>query len=236
LIKVGTCGFTYKHFSVFDVLEVQQTFYDEVSESTLRSWRSKAPRALEFTVKALQVITHPASSPTYKRMKRFEGNRENFGFFRQNEDVMRALETTLSEAKLLGAKVIVFQTPESFRPTEENLRNLREFASVLDRSFTYAWEPRGKEWDSYKGLKDLFDELGFVHVVDPFRRASVTERKYYRLHGLGKGEVNYRYKFTDEDLRRLLEIVKRDSDAYVMFNNVYSFDDAKRFKEMLKNA
>jgi len=121
LLRINTSRF-------FDALEVQQTFYDEVSESTLRNWRSKAPETLEFTVKALQVITHPASSPTYKRMKRFEGNRENFGFFRQNEDVMRALETTLSEAKLLGAKVIVFQTPESFRPTEENLRNLREFA------------------------------------------------------------------------------------------------------------
>ncbi|MGC9105521.1 MAG: DUF72 domain-containing protein [Thermoprotei archaeon] len=237
MIKVGTCGFTYKHFGVFDALEVQQTFYDVVSEETLKKWRQMAPETLEFTVKALQAITHPSSSPTYKRTKKFEGKRENFGLFRPNEDVMRALEVTLSEAKVLGARIIVFQTPESFRPTEENLRNLRDFASSLDKSFVYAWEPRGKEWDEFKGLKELLDELGFVHVVDPFRRKSLTEgMKYYRLHGKGKGEVNYRYKYTDEDLRELLQMVAEEKEAYVMFNNVYSFEDAKRFKEMIGDA
>lgn len=235
LIKVGTCGFTTKHFSVFDALEVQQTFYDLVSETTLKNWRSKAPERLEFTVKALQVITHPATSPTYKRMKKFEGNKENFGFFRVNSDTARALEETLREAKVLNAKVIVFQTPESFKPTEENVRNLREFSSVLDKGFIYAWEPRGKEWDSYGGLKKLFEEIGMIHVVDPFRRKPLTEGlKYYRLHGKGRGEVNYRYKYTDDDLRELYEMVK-GQDAYVMFNNVYSFDDAKRFLEVVKS-
>jgi uncharacterized protein YecE (DUF72 family) len=56
---------------------------------------------------------------------------------------------------------------------------------------------------------------------------------------LGGGEVNYRYKYTDEDLLKLLAIVKRyaeSQDAYVLFNNVYMFDDALRFKSMLEQA
>jgi uncharacterized protein YecE (DUF72 family) len=48
--------------------------------------------------------------------------------------------------------------------------------------------------------------------------------------------VNYRYKYTDEDLRELLQMVAGEKEAYVMFNNVYSFEDAKRFKEMIGDA
>uniref|UniRef100_A0A7J2U5J4 DUF72 domain-containing protein n=1 Tax=Ignisphaera aggregans TaxID=334771 RepID=A0A7J2U5J4_9CREN len=59
---------------------------------------------------------------------------------------------------------------------------------------------------------------------------------YFRLHGIGEGEVNYKY--TGQDLQKLLEIVKeitkRSREAYAMFNNVYMVQDVQRFKELVK--
>lgn len=235
MIKVGTCGFTYKHFRYFDVIEVQQTFYDIVNENTLKKWKEKGSN-VEFTLKAFQVITHTYNTMTYKKMKSDIGLKENFGSFKPTKEVEKAYEITLAEAKSLGAKIIVFQTPSSFLPTEENIGNLKNFFSSADSSFIHAWEPRGEEWYKDDILSKIFSEINIVHVVDPFKHKSLTSKKYYRLHGLGKGEVNYNYKYTDNDLLRLSEMVKGDNnEIYVMFNNVYSFDDALRFKKLLKD-
>ncbi|HID94254.1 MAG TPA: DUF72 domain-containing protein, partial [bacterium (Candidatus Stahlbacteria)] len=66
--------------------------------------------------------------------------------------------------------------------------------------------------------------------VDPFKRKETHgELKYYRLHGKG----GYRYKYSDEELKELLEFARADKPTYVMFNNVYMFDDALRFKALL---
>ncbi|MET1127893.1 MAG: DUF72 domain-containing protein, partial [Thermoproteota archaeon] len=63
----GCCGFPLsrkRYFERFNVVEVQQTFYDPPSADTLRRWREEAPKGFVFTVKAWQAVTHPSSSPT----------------------------------------------------------------------------------------------------------------------------------------------------------------------------
>ncbi len=76
-----------------------------------------------------------------------------------------------------------------------------------------------------------------VHIVDPFRREALIHRgtAYFRLHGIGKGEVNYSYKYSNDDLGRLKELIDSigESTVYVMFNNVHMLDDALRFKELI---
>ena len=48
------------------------------------------------------------------------------------------------------------------------------------------------------------------------------------------------YKYTDEDLRELQDALSAFADlpntGYVMFNNVYSKDDALRFMERLNRS
>lgn len=242
MIKVGTCGFTTKHFNYFDVLEVQQTFYDFVGEKSLKNWGSLArEKNVELTIKANQIITHPFNVATYKRMRHKIGNQENYGNFRLTKEVEEAWEITAEEARKLNAKVIVFQSPSSFKPTEENIQNLFNFfTSIRSNEFILAWEPRGEEWYSPKGkevIKRLVEELGIIHVVDPFRHETLSEGiVYYRLHGIGKGEVNYRYKYTDQDLKTLASKVNKENNkiTYVLFNNIYSFEDALRFKSLVK--
>ncbi|TRM81192.1 DUF72 domain-containing protein, partial [Sulfolobus sp. D5] len=187
---------------------------------------------VELTLKALQVITHNYNKMTYKRMKNFtEGNVENYGSFKNTKEVERATEITLSEAKTLGSRIIIFQSPTSFSHTDENIRRVIDYFSTLDKSFIYGWEPRGS-WSEHAIMR-IIQETNIVHVVDPFKHKSLTKFKYYRLHGIGKGEVNYSYKYTDEDLSRLKEMVINErGEVYVLFNNVHSFDDALKFKTL----
>jgi len=39
------------------------------NDQLLQKWRSAVPTAFEFTMKAWQVVTHEASSPTYRRLR-----------------------------------------------------------------------------------------------------------------------------------------------------------------------
>ncbi len=232
MVKVGTCGFPVsmkKLFSSVDAVETQKTFYTPVDSKTLQRWRSAAPDTLEFTVKALQVITHPSSSPTYKRFKGDIGNRENFGFFRDTDEVKRAMELTVESARILKAKIIVFQTPASFKPTDENIRNAIRFFKEWSGEFDFVLEVRGSWTEEY--VKKLIEEAGISHAVDPFKFSYVGGKiAYFRLHGRGKG---YRYEYTDEDFEELEKMIPHDKPVYVMFNNTNMYKDVLRFKEFL---
>lgn len=223
MVKVGCCGFPVgmkRYFENFDVVEVQKTFYKPPSPKTAEKWRKSAPESFEFTIKAWQVITHPPSSPTYRKAGI---DVKDCGFFRVTKEVFKAWEVTEEIAKILKARFILFQTPKSFKDTEENMQNMREFFSSIEGKFTFGFEPRGWRGES---IRKICEELNLVHVVDPF----VSEQLYgdicyFRLHGF-----NYRHKYSDEELTKLLEMVEKE--GYVMFNNVYMFDDALRFKRL----
>ncbi|NOY10615.1 MAG: DUF72 domain-containing protein [Archaeoglobi archaeon] len=227
MIRVGCCGFPVsmeKYFQMFDVVEVQKTFYRPPRPETAARWRETAGEGFEFTVKAFQVITHPPSSPTYRkaRLKVDDG-----GFFRPVKAVFDAWERTREIAKVLGSRIVVFQTPKSFRESEENIRNMREFFSSIEREFVFCWEPRG--WRSER-VREVCERLDLVHVVDPFVERSVYgELRYYRLHGF-----NYKHKYSDEELEWLAERVRGERECYVMFNNVHMLDDATRFSRILE--
>ncbi|MFN3268165.1 MAG: DUF72 domain-containing protein, partial [Zestosphaera sp.] len=75
---------------------------------------------------------------------------------------------------------------------------------------------------------------------DPFKwfpPVTRTTSYYFRLHGIGPREVNYRYKYSAEDLRKLKNLLRSLEgvlEVYVMFNNVYMREDALKFKELLQ--
>ncbi|RME66125.1 MAG: DUF72 domain-containing protein, partial [Nitrospirae bacterium] len=127
MLKIGTCGFPVarnRYYRDFSVVEVQKTFYEPPSQETLKKWRDEAPEGFEFTLKAWQIITHPFTSPTYRRTKSIYGNTDNYGFFRDTQEVYQAWERTRLVAEVLKAEIILFQTPSSFKPTDENIKNM----------------------------------------------------------------------------------------------------------------
>jgi len=247
-VFVGCCGFPVsrnRYFTEFKLVELQNTFYDLPSESDATSLRNAVPADAVLTMKAWQVITHPATSPTWKKMKnKPEGDLEKYGYLRPTKENFRAWEKTVDIAKILRVRAIVLQTPPSFRFSEDNLQSVIKFfeqaLSIAPRDMLVCWEPRG-DWNLHRNALKQVIELGIVHVVDILKNdpiVDVTGILYVRLHGLGKGEVNYRYKYTDADLENLVNKVLGYSnsvhEAYILFNNIYMFDDALRFRHKLK--
>jgi len=234
MINVGCCGFgeaQQKYFAEFPLVEIQITFYQPPKVETARGWREKAPVDFQFTLKAWQLITHEASSPTYRRIteKIPPARLKNCGSFKPTAEVFQAWQRTEEIARALEAKIIVFQCPPAFTPSEEHKSNLRNFFKKIRRDdFVFAWEPRGG-WKPDE-IRSLCAELDLVHCVDPFKsEATWGEIRYFRLHGV----TGYRYQFSDEDLKRLRTLCEGRGDVYCLFNNALMLEDARRFLKLL---
>ncbi len=232
-IKIGSCGFPVnqlKYFTKFKLIEIQQTFYRPPEPDTLKKWRRLAPASFEFSLKAWQLITHPSSSPTYRRLKDEipEKAKANFGFFKPSDEVFFAWKTTRKAAQILKTAFILFQCPASFKPTAENIKNFRSFFKKIKReNFLFIWEPRGN-WEEGE-IKSLCRELNLIHAVDPFKAKSQFGRiNYFRLHG----KKGYYYRYKKEELLALKELCRKPIN-YVFFNNISRWEDASNFKKLI---
>jgi len=230
-VKVGCCGFgkaQAEYYLHFETIEIQETFYQPPQLRTAQRWREEAPQDFEFTLKAWQLITHQPTSPTYRRLRMEipEEDRDRYGFFRPTDEVFQAWEETKRIAQALRARIVVFQCPASFDPSDEHKGNMIAFFRGIDRGdLTFAWEPRG-EWKDGE-IEALCRELDLVHCVDPFQRSPVYgDFAYFRLHGIG----GYRYEYTDEDLSQLMEWCRRFDEVYCFFNNASMWEAASRFR------
>ncbi|MEM3109328.1 MAG: DUF72 domain-containing protein [Candidatus Bathyarchaeia archaeon] len=244
MIRVGCCGYPTsmkKYYEIFSLVELNCTFYGYPKMSTVTGWREKAPADFEFTVKAWQAITHPYGSPTWRKAKLRIPNPERYGSLKPTRENIDAWGLIRRSCEALNADICVIQTPPSFTPSDENVENMRRFLSIIDRGpLKIAWEPRG-EWSSRPELvTELCKGLKLIHVVDLLRRSPLhySPTAYIRLHGLGGREVNYAYKYEEEDLKllasKLNELADKGMDeCYILFNNRYMMEDALRFKGLL---
>lgn len=246
-VYVGCCGFPCarsKYYSLFKVVELQNTFYELPSVEWASSIRSEAPEDFRFAVKAWQVITHPYTSPTWKKMKKKpSGNLDNYGYLKPTRENIEAFARTIEVARALKADIVVLQTPPSMPYNSESIKWVRRFfeeaKSYVGKEIIVGWELRG-ELARAPELSKVLDDYDILHVVDVFRARPLRKHSrgvfYTRLHGIGPGEVNYSYNYTDSDLKKLIEILLEEDfeEAYVMFNNVKMLDNGLRLKEMLK--
>jgi len=238
MIEVGCCGLGFfspkelfgsdwnsrfasrlqAYSSLFDVIEVEKTFYKLPREKTLARWRADVDelnKKFEFVPKAPKEITHVSMFA---------------------DGATEALEKFIAVAKTLHSTKMLFQTPASFGYSKANLDRAKDFFSTIE-GYDIIWEPRG-DWliSGINGLSEYCADNGVVLCTDPLRIAPDFSQKfyYYRLHGFGKGMM-YSYKFSDEELKKVAEIVKKrkETKVYIMFNNSYMYDDALRLKSIL---
>ncbi len=260
-IKVGTCGWSgYRppagwkercrskleaYSEAFDAVEVNSTFYQLPMEKTAARWREEASPDMVFTLKAWQAVTHPVSSPTWRKRadKLTRAQKESFGWFRWNREVEAAWEETKKTAEAMDAGTCVFQCPSSFDCTEENIQRVREFFGRIDRGdLLLAWEPRGGWNLNLDIVRELCTELDLIHVVDILRRDPVSGHKaaYIRLHGLNPKEYDYRYDYSEDELRDLSAMLRSLSrtreTVYCFFNNDAMFSNAAGLMELLGRA
>jgi len=222
-VRVGCCGYPVsmkRYQEAFQLVELNNTFYQYPKDSALERWRRESPRDFEFAVKAHQDISHK------HRLKL--------------DLATEAFNTIKNICRILQARMLLVQTPGSFTP--DQLGDAYEFFKKADREeLTLVWETRGAQWEK-TGVRDelrkVLEEVDVPHVTDPFRLRPVHTGgvAYFRLHGLGK--QMYYYQYTDKELEELYNQIKpfnhSDREVYVLFNNLSMFDDAKRFMYFLE--
>jgi uncharacterized protein YecE (DUF72 family) len=239
-IKVGCCGLAGLSFleysKKFEVVELQSTFYKLPLPETAARWRRSVAEGFEFTMKAFQGITHPISSPTWRRAgsQKPKENQEAYGHLQLTEENLECWRKTMQIFSILKATFCVINLPPSFSRTEENVERLLNFFKGSDVNIGI--EFRHPSWfkEDQQTAEDL-KKIGAVHIVDPLVSKPIIETniQYFRLHGLGSKP--YIYKYSDDDLHRLSRIVEGQSaeTVYVMFNNITMREDAQRFIKML---
>jgi uncharacterized protein YecE (DUF72 family) len=226
MIKVGCCGFPTsmkKYSENFSLVELNSTFYQYPRMETVEGWREKTPENFEFTVKAHQDISHKAK-------------------IKVAEASLQAFERMKQICKALNSKIMLIQTPGSFRP--DRLGEAAKFFREVNREgLVLVWETRGPAWESneaYKRLGQVLEKLDVTHVTDQFRvmPAYTGEIAYFRLHGLG--EQMYYYQYSNMELEKLKALItpykKEGKDVYVLFNNLSMFEDGMRFVEYLSKG
>ncbi len=233
---VGTSGFPIRreaYYRQLETVEVQKTFLKIPKIESAETMRSRAPVNFDFTVKAWQGITHPATSPSYARAGIKVGPRKKsrYGHFRMSKEVLEGWAELSEFADALDASVILFQTPPSFDATEDNVQNLRAFMEMASEEQRCAWEPRG--WTT-ADVTGALEGLDVIHAVDPFARNPVTEGEiYFRLNGSPPGERPYYYNYTKDDIRSLLGTIE-GATGHVIFNNITMLEDAEQLVDMFR--
>ncbi len=238
-LYIGCCGFCRArkvYFENFNAVEIQQTFYRLIKPELAEKWHAEAPQDFVFTIKAFQGITHSRKSPTWRRSNiNIAEIKEEVGNLELNKVTLSFWEKTCEISEILKARAILVQLPFSFKQNEENERRIYRFFSEVDRCAEIALELRG--WEPSK-IRQICEDLSLVDVFDPLQRSSATPDKLYiRLHGKIEGRrINYKYKYTKQELEKIASYIaqERPKLVFVFFNNVYMFDNALEFRQLLR--
>ena len=195
--------------SVFDTVEINNTFYRLPEKSTFAAWRKQMPPGFLVSVKASRFLTH------IKRLK----------------DPEEPVDRLFSRAKALGPRLgpVLYQLPPNFFRNEVNVERLEIFLDALPcrinrRAVDHVFEFRHPSWyvdatyellDRHKAtmcLHDKRDSAIFEPLVGPIA--------YVRFHGTSG---HYAGSYPDERLARwadtLAEQWRRGRQVYGYFNN-----------------
>ncbi len=221
------------YFQRFNVLEYGQSFNFPPKAAVLNRLRGRAPDGFSFYMRAWQLITHEASSPTYKNIPgELKGDPAGFGAFKDSPEVDNAWRNTLRAARRLGARGVLFATPAAFTPTAQNRKNLaRFFANIAEgeaQDLQLIWEPAGL-WATEE-VEALAHDLGVLPCWDPLAREVYPggDAAYLRVTNLGMARTP-----TVSDLAYLAERLSDYREATCIMDTPSMFSDGQRLLELL---
>lgn len=237
-LKIGCSGFQEartKYFNEFNLVEIQQSFFQPPPIATVRKWHHQAPRDFEFTIKAWQLITHESNSSSYQNLREKLPARalNGCGLFKPTRIVFDAWLRTKAIAEALHAKVVVFQTARNFLPTPINIQNMRKFFQQIDRqNINCVWEPMNR-WP-FPLVQQLCDDLQLSYTGEPTSSNAVAlgPIRYFRL----MGKNGFRSRYNENDFKFLQKLDNNGKNCYFIFNNASMLFDARNFsKYFLEN-
>jgi uncharacterized protein YecE (DUF72 family) len=218
--RVGCSGWQYKHWrgdfypadlpasrwfqhyaSVFDTVEINNTFYRLPEASTFAAWAERAPRRFLFAVKASRFLTH------MKKLK----------------DPEEPLERLFSRMRPLGSHLgpVLYQLPPGWKLDRGRLEH---FLHLLPRGVLHVIEFREPSW--YRDDVLCLLERSRVSLCLHDMRGSATMRLrvgpavYVRFHG---ASGTYNGSYSDERLSGWADWLDEERragvDVYAYFNN-----------------
>lgn len=231
MVKIGCAGFPVGRDRYWRDLAFAEAATGAVMPrpDTLSNWKADVPAGGELAVQAYRVITHgPADAGFPAAAKKLSKARQvHCGGFRESLEVHEAWLATKAAAEVLGARLVVFETPASFAPGPDRLRDLYRFFKAFPRGkLTPVWAPRGADWER---LADkVCDELGLVRAFDPLRaRPPEKGRIRYMRPGVPRGA------FLGVDDMSTIAAAAGDGPGYVVFSHLAAFKDAARLQALL---
>lgn len=196
---------------------------------TLAAWRADVPAGGEAALQALRSITHGPDDRGFPAgARRLPSRRQaQCGAFRESLEVHEAWMATKAAAEALGARTVVFETPASFQPGADRLRDMyRFFKGAARGKLTFVWHPRGEEWAAL-GDK-VCAELGLIRAFDPLRQAPPRRGAFLYM----RPAVARMGALTVDNLATIVE-AGRGVPSYVALSHRASFRDAERLRERL---
>ncbi|HZS08747.1 MAG TPA: DUF72 domain-containing protein [Blastocatellia bacterium] len=236
-IHIGCSGWNYRHWrgrfypeelapgewfdyyaTVFDAVEINNTFYRLPAAETFRAWESQAPDGFLYAVKANRYLTH------LKKLK----------------DAKEPLERLLDRAVLLKSHLgpILYQLPSHWRLDRERLES---FLDLLPAGLLHVLEFRDESW-MVEEVFQLLERRGVsfcTHDLPGLKvpRQAIGPAAYVRFHGAAE---KYRGSYPEPTLRGwwdwMREQVNDGKDLYVFFNNdaeAHAARDAQRLKQLV---
>ena len=151
---------------IFDLVEIDSSFYGAPEASTVEKWKSSVPSNFSFTAKMPQTVTHDL------RLRSAVNEARSF------IDVIGKLEENLA--------MILIQLPPSLSYLEGH-RNLKSLVEELPSDFRYAVEFRHNSWfvdDTFFTLRE--NKVCLAWAETPYAKVPpviTTDSVYLRLVG-----------------------------------------------------
>ncbi len=213
---VGAGGWGYfagglgSYGRAYSFVEVNATFYRQVSEATARRWRSSVPSGFVFCVKAHRDVTHR-------------------GPLRASAAVRAAFAGSARTAALLRAPFLVLETPESLAFGPSECEALRELAAIVPEGTRLGLEARTHARGPLPTeLAKTMQDEGVLDVVDLSRFTPRLEEDVVYSRIFGKGQFNA-YELDDEELREIDHAGRDARTVAYAFHGVRMYKDAARF-------
>ncbi|MEY2448975.1 MAG: hypothetical protein QOH79_2451 [Acidimicrobiaceae bacterium] len=214
----------FEHYTtLFDTVELNNTFYRLPPPSTVESWAAQAPPGFLYSLKLGQFGSH--------RMKL--------------RDAASWLPNHLDRALRLGPALgpTLVQLPPRWK---RNVERLDEFLSVAPKTVRWAVELRDPSWvhdDVFALLREHRAALCIHDLLADHPWELTTDWTYVRFHGPNALEQKYWGRY---GARRLAPVAKRlqrwldeGRDVYAYFNNDYqghAVKDAQWLRDRLRSA
>lgn len=227
-VLVGCRGFPVgreRYFRELAAVEVSDTRKRLPKLETARRWREEAPEDFQFSLVVPSAITHPLEgSPRAS---------EACGHFRDAPAVRRAWEAFEAVAAAVAARWVVFETPASFYPHAQMIKDMYAFFRGVRRGgATFVWASHGGGWDP-KFQAKVAVELKLTLATDPLNGAAPTgANRYMRVAGrVADRRLERGISFTEAELKTVLHSAVGANSA-VFLGNTDAWKDARRLRTL----